>query len=423
MAAGYFEAGRQTDTATFELSIRRLPFNRNFVVVAGLEQALDYLQNLRFTPDEIRYLRGMPVFAGVSPAFFDYLAGLRFRCDVWTVPEGTVLFAGEPVMTVRGPLIEAQIVETYLLAALTFPTLIASKAARMVTSAAGRAVVEFGTRRAHTAEAGVLGARAAWIAGCAGTSNVEAGYRFGIPVLGTAAHSWVMSFASEREAFRKLQQVLGASTVHLIDTYDPLEGVRRVAALGRPLWGIRLDSGDFERLAREARGILDSAGLADAKIMASGDLNEWRIAELVRARAPIDAFGVGTELATSQDAPSMGVIYKLVEVEENGVTRPTAKFSQDKQTWPGAKQIHRLPEKDVIALDGEQVPGEVLLRQVLRGGEAVAPRETLETARTRSANSIRRLPRELLSLEVVSPHPVERSTKLIGLVEKTRGNG
>src|SRR5262249_10861887 len=188
----------------------------------------------------------------------------------------------------------------------------ATKAARVVDAAAGRAVVEFGTRRAHTAEAGVLGARAAYIGSCAGTSNTLAGFRFGIPVMGTCAHSWVMSFATEQEAFRRLQYVLGPNTIQLVDTYDPIEGTRRAAALGRPLWGIRLDSGDFLSLSQQARAILDSAGLQDARIMASGDLDEWRIAELVASGAPIDAFGVGTELATSGDAPSMGAIYKLV---------------------------------------------------------------------------------------------------------------
>jgi nicotinate phosphoribosyltransferase len=313
MAAGYFETGRSAESATFELSIRRLPRNRDYVLLAGLEQALDYLLNLRFTGPEIDYLRALPQFALISGAFFEQLHDFRFTGDVSAAPEGTVLFAGEPVMTVRAPLMEAQIPETYLLSTLTFQTLIATKAARMVHQAAGRGVVEFGTRRAHTPQAGVLGARAAYIGGCIGTSNAEAGFRFGIPAVGTSAHSWVMSYANEQDAFRKLQQVLGAHTVQLVDTYDSIEGVKRVAALGPPLWGIRLDSGDLIALSKEARVILDDAGLQSAKIMASGDLDELKIAELIAAGAPIDAFGVGTELATSGDAPSMGTIYKLVE--------------------------------------------------------------------------------------------------------------
>jgi nicotinate phosphoribosyltransferase len=312
MAAGYFEAGKSALMGIFELSIRRLPKNRDYVLLAGLEQALDYLLHLRFTPEEIDYLRGLPQFGRVKPEFFEKLCEFRFTGDVWAAREGTVLFAGEPILRVHAPLMEAQIPETYLLSILTFETLIATKATRVVRAAAGRGIVEFGTRRAHTPEAGVLGARAAYIGGCIGTSNTLTGFRFGVPVMGTCAHSWVMSFSSELEAFSKLQEVLGDYTTQLVDTYDPAEGTRRAAALGRPLWGIRLDSGDFLESSKQARAILDAVGLQDAKIMASGDLDEWRIADLVAAGAPIDAFGVGTELATSGDAPSMGAIYKLV---------------------------------------------------------------------------------------------------------------
>src|SRR5437764_458231 len=244
MAAGYFDSGKSAEKATFEFTIRRLPANRNFAVVAGLPQVVDYLLNLSFAPEEIDYLRGLPQFARVSPAFFDYLRDFRFTGDLFAVPEGTVVFAGEPVLTVRAPIIEAQIPETYLLSTVTFQTLIASKAARCVEVSGGRAVVEFGTRRAHTPDAGVVGARAAYLGGCAGTSNALAGFRYGIPVMGTCAHSWVMSFSCEREAFRKLQRVLGESTVQLLDTYDTLEGARQAAQVGAPMWGVRLASGD-----------------------------------------------------------------------------------------------------------------------------------------------------------------------------------
>ena len=284
MAAGYFEAGKTEEKATFELTIRRLPANRNYVLAAGLPQVVDYLLNLSFTGEEIDYLRGLRQFRGVAPGFFEYLRGFRFTGDLFAVPEGTPLFAGEPALVIRAPMVEAQIPETYVLSAFTFPTLIATKAARCVEVAGGRPVVEFGTRRAHTPEAGVLGARAAYIGGCAGTSNTLAGFRYGIPVMGTAAHSWVMSFSGEPEAFRQLQRVLGDSTVQLIDTYDTLEGARRAAQLGRPLWGVRIDSGDFDALSRQVRAILDEAGLTDARIMASGDLDEYRIRDLVRRR-------------------------------------------------------------------------------------------------------------------------------------------
>ena len=369
MSAGYFEAGKSAEWGTFELSIRRLPKNRQYVIAAGLEQALSYLLELRFTGAEIDYLRSLPQFARVGAGFYECLREFRFTGDVDAVPEGTVLYAGEPMMMVRAPLMEAQIPETYLLSTLTFQTLIATKAALIVQKAGGRGVVEFGTRRAHTPEAGVLGARAACIGGCIGTSNTLAGFRFGIPVMGTCAHSWVMSFSSEQEAFRRLQDVLGPHTIQLVDTYDPIEGTRRAAALGRPLWGIRLDSGDFLALSKQARAILDAAGLPDAKIMASGDLDERRIGELVAAGAPIDVFGVGTELATSADAPSMGAIYKMVEV--NG--RPTAKWSEDKASLPGAKQLFRFPDHDVLALASESCPpgAEALLRPVILKGQLV----------------------------------------------------
>src|SRR5579864_4376734 len=245
MAAGYFEAGKTAERATFELAIRRLPPNRNFALVAGLPQAVDFLLNLRFTAEEVDYLRGLPQFHNVSTGFFEYLRGFRFTGDLFAVPEGTPLFGGEPMLTVRAPIIEAQIPETYLLSAITFQSLIATKAARCAAAAEGRDVVEFGTRRAHTPEAGVLGARAAYLGGCSATSNTLAGFRYAIPVSGTSAHSWVMSFPCEMEAFRKLQRTLGEATVQLLDTYDSLEGARRAASLGKPLWGVRLDSGDF----------------------------------------------------------------------------------------------------------------------------------------------------------------------------------
>jgi nicotinate phosphoribosyltransferase len=385
MAAGYFSAAKHHDTGIFEITIRRLPKNREFVVVAGLHRALDYLLNLSFTPEEIAWLRQLPNFSNTSPEFWDYLARLRFTGDVFAVPEGTILYEGQPVMNIRAPLIEGQIPETYLLASITFETLIATKAARVVRAAGGRDVVEFGTRRAHTAEAGVLGARAAWIAGCAGTSNTLAGYRYGIPVMGTAAHSWIMSFESETAAFLQLQQLLGENTIQLIDTYDTIEAAHEVARLGKPLWGVRIDSGDFIALSKQVRRILDDAGLTDARIMASGDLDETKIAALVAAGAPIDAFGVGTELATSADAPTMGIVYKLVEIESGGETRPVAKSSPKKGTLPGAKQLFRFPEYDLLALHDECAAGsQALLRPCIIAGERVDPAECAGTIRKRA---------------------------------------
>ena len=422
MAAGYFEAGKATQRATFEFSIRRLPANRNFVIAAGLPEVVDYLLNLSFTGEEIEYLRGLPQFANASPEFFEYLEKFRFTGDLFSVPEGTPLFAGEPVLVIRAPIIEAQIPETYVLSAITFPTLVATKAVRCVEAAGGRSVVEFGTRRAHTPEAGVIGARAAYMGGCSGTSNALAGFRYGIPVMGTAAHSWVMSFAGEAKAFRLLQRLMGAHTIQLIDTYNTLEGARLAAQLGDPLWGVRLDSGDLDTLSREVRSILDEAGLRHAKIIASGDLDEHKIRDLVGHGAPIDAFGVGTQLATSADAPAMAAIYKLVELDVNGIQRFTSKLSEEKMTLPGAKQIFRDVERDVVARSGECGKGEALLRPVILAGRLIEPLPTLEQARRRAAESLGKFPAALRQLEPAEPWPVIYSRELRELIEQTRRN-
>jgi nicotinate phosphoribosyltransferase len=422
MAAGYFEAGKTAERAVFELGIRRLPEHRNFVLAAGLPQVVDYLLNLSFTADEVAYLRELPQFQYVSPAFFDYLRDFRFTGDLFAVPEGTPLFAGEPMLTLRAPIIEAQIPETYLLSALSFQSLIATKAARCAAASEGRAVVEFGTRRAHTPEAGVLGARAAYLGGCAGTSNTLAGFRYGVPVMGTVGHSWVMSFCGEAEAFRQIQRILGDSAVQLIDTYDTVKGARRAAQGNGPFWGVRLDSGDFVALSHQVRTVLDEAGHADAKIMVSGDLDEYRIHELVAAGAPIDGFGVGTQLATSADAPALSTVYKLVEMEICGIQRFTAKFSDDKPSYPGSKQIFRDTARDVIARSGECGRGEALLRPIILGGRLLEPLPTIEQARQRAAESLAKLPAALRQLDVTEPWPVIHSRELRELIERTRRN-
>jgi nicotinate phosphoribosyltransferase len=398
MAAGYFEANKTRERATFELFVRRLPPNREFVLAAGLAQAVEYLLNLRFTAEEIAYLRTLPQFSRVSAGFFDMLAGLRFTGDLFAVAEGTPLFAGEPFLTLRAPIIEAQIPETYLLSIIGFQSMIATKAVRIAKAALGRDVVEFGTRRAHSPEAGVLAGRAAYIGGCVGTSNAETGSRYGVPVFGTCAHSWVMSFAQERQAFEQLQRLLGESTVYLIDSYDTIEGARRAAELGRPLWGVRMDSGNLLELAPMVRKILDDAGLPDAKIMGTGDLNEHKIRELVAAKAPIDLFGVGTELATSADAPTLGVVYKLVELEDGAGPRYTLKLSEDKHTLPGAKQIFRYTDHDQLARSSEcpscpagSEPAEALLRPVILGGRLVEELPSAEQAREHAVRNLLRL--------------------------------
>ncbi len=420
MSAGYFEAGKIEDCATFELTVRRLPRHRNFILAAGLAQAVEYLLNLRFDQGEIEYLRKLPQLSSASPAFFEYLKDFHFTGDLFAVPEGTPLFAGEPMLTVRAPLIEAQIPETYLLSTLTFQTLIATKAARITQVGQGRDVVEFGTRRAHTPEAGVLGARAAFIGGCTGTSNTLAGYRFGIPVMGTAAHAWVMSFASETESFRRMQELMGSRTVHLVDTYNSIEGARKAIKVGAPFWGVRLDSGNFLELSQEIRAMLDRAGFPDAKIMASGDLDEFKIRDLVNAGAPIDAFGVGTELATSGDAPSMGAIYKMVEIEEEGTRRYTAKHSEEKHSVPGAKQVFRYPDHDLLARSNECAGGAIALQQpVILQGNLIQPLPTVEQARERARKMLAALPVATRGLDPDESFPVFHSAELDELIRST----
>ncbi len=423
MSAGYFESGKSEEKATFELSIRKLPPNRNFIIVAGLPQVVEYLLNVRFTDSDISYLRGLPQFSRASDGFFDRLRNFRFTGDVFSAREGTPMFGGEPVLTVRAPLIEAQIAETYILSSIGFESLVATKAARVSETAAGRGVVEFGTRRAHSPQAGVLAGRAAYIGGCIGTSNTLTGRRYGIPVFGTAAHSWVLAFPDEMESFRQLQKLLGEGAIYIVDTYDTLEGTRKAAALGKPLWGIRLDSGDLLELSREARRILDEAGLADAKIMASGDLDEYKIRKLVEAGAPIDAFGVGTELATSADAPSLGAVYKMVEMESDGTKRYTAKFSEEKMTYPGAKQVFRYRDRDVIACSWEcpeTADAQALLTPVLLNGNLVEPLPAAEQARNHARESLHNLPQACRRLFDPEPYRIEFSRKLLALAAKSR---
>jgi nicotinate phosphoribosyltransferase len=425
MAAGYFLAGKAEDSATFELSVRQLPATRNFLVAAGLQQALDYLTELRFEATEIDYLKSLKQFARVPPEFFSYLKDLRFEGDLFAVPEGTPVFAGEPILIVRAPMVQAQLVETYLLSTIAYQTTIASKAARCVLAAKGRAVVEFGSRRAHSPEAGPLAGRAAFLAGCTGTSNAEAGKRFGVPVFGTAAHSWVMSFSDEEASYRELQKLLGEATVYLVDTYDPIEGTRMAIRLGPPMWGVRLDSGQLAAQAHQIRRLLDQNGFPNAKIMATNDLNENRIDELLAGGAPIDAFGVGTELATSADAPSLSAVYKLVELRRGESHAYTAKWSEDKATLPGAKQIYRYSEHDVIALYNEcnqDYKGEPLLGPVLRSGELLEPYPSLFNLRERVRQKIAKLPSELLQLGQAPPYRVEISERLLDLAENVRSS-
>ena len=430
MAAGYFANGRH-ERASFELFIRRLPPNRSYLIAAGLEQVLSYLRTLSFNPDEIAYLRRLPVFAHVAPSFFEYLAGFRFSGEVWAMPEGTVAFPGEPLLRVTAPLIEAQIVETFLLSTINFQTMIASKAARVVEAADGRGVIEFGTRRAHGMGAGIYAARAAFIGGCIGTSNVEAGYLFGIPVYGTAAHSWTLAFEKEMDAFRAYHEVFPENTTLLLDTYDTLQAARLATEFGVNLRGVRLDSGDIGELAKQVRAILDEAGMKETRILASNDLDEFKIADLLAADAPVDLFGVGTELSTSRDAPALGGVYKLVEVEFPDRVEPKMKLSREKATYPHRKQVWRESDaegdfvRDVIAMADETgQTGEPLLQRVMLNGELAEPLPSLERIRQYSKQQLTRVPQSYKRIRDAESFPVrfsdelfQRRTKLMDQLE------
>ena len=432
MAAGYVQ-NRFDARATFELFVRNLPQRRNYLVAAGLEQALDFLENVRFSSEDVSYLRGLPFFSNVHSDFFDYLSRFQFTGDVWALPEGTIFFPGEPLLRVTAPIAEAQLVETGLLSICHFQTLIASKASRVTAVAAGRPVVEFGSRRAHGIEAGVLAARAAFVGGCEGTSNTYAGRRFGIPVYGTQAHSWIMAHEDEADAFRDFLDVFPQQSTLLVDTYDVPSAIEKVIALERKPGGVRLDSGDVLSDSVWARKRLDQAGWNDVKIFASGELDEERIADLLRSGARIDAFGVGTALSTSSDSPNIGVIYKLVEVDLGSTVRSAAKFSKEKITYPGRKQVFRFTDqggkfsKDVIGLATESFPGsDPLLVPAMRAGRRVAvansdPLATMKRAQSRHLADRERLPDRVLALGVATlPFPVQYSDQLEELRDQVR---
>jgi nicotinate phosphoribosyltransferase len=412
MVGGYYAAGL-SGHATFDLFVRQLPATRNYLVAAGLEQALDFLESLRFTAEEIEYLRTVPSLAALPQTFFDeYLADFRFTGDVSAIEEGTPVFAQEPLMRVTAPLAEAQLVETALIAEVMFPTAVASRASRVVAAAGGRGVMEFGARRAHGIDAGIRAARAAYIAGFDSSSIVEAGRRFGIPLSGTMAHSWVMAFGDELSAFRAYAQVFRERAVFILDTYDALAAARMIAASGLKPKAVRLDSGDLVATSREVRRIFDDHGLRDTSIVASGDLDEVRIAEIVASGAPIDGFGVGTAVSTSSDAPALSGVYKLAEMERNGRLVPAIKTSPGKRTYPGRKQVWRVFSdgvaiEDVLASsDAVPPPGaEPLLKEVMKQGVRLS-RPPLTEIRERCRRQVAQLPDDVRRLIDGRNYPV-----------------
>jgi nicotinate phosphoribosyltransferase len=426
MIQAYLEHGA-TDTAVFEFFVRDMPESRNFLIAAGLEQALDFLEGLRFADDDLAWLERTGRFSG---KLIDYLRRLRFTGAVDAMPEGTPFFPNEPILRVIAPLPQAQLVESRLMNLLHFQTLIASKAARMVLAAPGKLLVDFGLRRAHGAEAGLLAARASYLAGLAGSATVPADKLYGVPLFGTMAHSFIEAWADEAAAFESFARARPNNLVLLIDTYDTIAAAHKVVALaprlrsaGITIRGVRLDSGDLAGLAKRVRQILDAGGLGDVTIFASGGLDEHAIARLLAAGAPIDGFGVGTSLTTSSDAPALDCAYKLQEYA--GLAR--RKHSSGKATWPGRKQVWRRygPDGrmagDTLSLADDRQPGEPLLEPVMREGRRIMPSPTLAQARARAARELDRLPAPLRGLARAHTYPVavgEALTRLAAEVDR-----
>ncbi len=419
MLQGYHDAGMD-DTAVFEFFVRRLRPGRGFLMAAGLEQALEFLEQLCFTSAELEWLASTRRF---SPALLAALEKLRFTGDVHAMPEGTVFFPDEPILRVTAPIAEAQLVETRLINLLHFQTLIASKAARTVLTAPEKLLVDFGLRRAHGAEAGLLAARASYLAGFSGTSTMLAGQRFGIPLYGTMAHSFIQAHDDESLAFEHFAHAQPDNVVLLIDTWDTEAAARKVVALaprlaaaGIHIQGVRIDSGDLAGHARQVRAILDRGGLHDTVIFASGDLDETVLRDLLAAGAPIDGFGVGTKVDTSGDQPWLDCAYKLQEY----AGRARRKRSEGKATWPGRKQVYRYFDaqgrmlRDVVTLESDPQSGEPLLAPVMRGGKRLAISPSWDEIRRHASDNLTRLPEPLRRLGEAS-YPVEISPALLAL--------
>ena len=421
MAHAYFELG-MSDVAVFELFVRQLPDTRHFLLAAGLEQMLEYVEDLKFSEADLAFLSTLGAF---NPDFLDYLATVRFSGSVHAMPEGTPFFANEPLVRVTAPIVEAQLLESRLLNIVHFQTMIASKAARCVIAAAGRQLADFGMRRAHEADAALFAARAAYLAGFDATATVEGGRRFGIPLSGTLAHSFIEAHDREDEAFRHFVLSARGPTTLLIDTYDTQRALQSVIALAQELrergseqhgiHAVRIDSGDLAAQARMARAELDARGCRDVRIVLSGGLDEHVIDEMVRSAVPVDAFGVGTALAVSADAPALDMVYKLQEY----AGRPRRKTSPDKATWPGAKQVfrERAPGgeclRDQVAPHDEPAPGEPLLAELMRNGRRTVQLPSLLEIRKYCAAEMQALPAQLRGLTAVeATYPVSIADSL-----------
>lgn len=412
MVQAYLDRGEDKESV-FEFFVRRLPARRGFMLAAGAADALDFLETLRFSKTDIDWLKSTGRFRA---NLLDYLSAFRFTGDVHAIPEGTVCFPNEPLLRITAPLMQAQLVETRLINILHFQTLIASKAARMVLAAPGKQLADFGLRTAHGAEAGLYSARASYIAGFAGAANVQAGEHYGLPIVGTMAHSFVQVHDDEAQAFEHFARARPEGVVLLIDTYDTEAGARKVVALapklkadGISIRGVRIDSGDLTAMARKVRAILDAGGLKDVIILVSGGIDEDVLQAMMKAGAPIDGFGIGVNLATSLDVPAFDCAYKLQEYGG----QPKRKLSEGKQTWPGRKQVWRAYDAqgrmsgDVLSVEDDKQKGEPLIVPVMRGGKRIAPSPSLDEIRKRASADLARLPERLRQLQPGVDYAVE----------------
>ncbi len=423
MAAAYYQYNLENnikekdDIATFEYFVRKLPRNRNYLIFAGLEQVLYYILYARFSKKTIEFLRNKPVFKKIDSSFFnEYLPNFKFNLDVWSIEEGNFFFPNEPILRVQGPMIHAQLVETYLLNVVNYQTLIASKASRIKNVASDKVLLEFGTRRSHSPLAGVYAARASYIAGFNGTSNVIADIELGINSTGTMAHSFVQRFDTELESFKTYFNIYDNNSILLIDTYDTEKGAEKSTQFGNKIKGVRIDSGDLAEHAKKVRRILDEKGNHNVLIVASSDLNEYKIKEIMDKNAPIDAFGVGTELATSRDDPSISGVYKLIEYN----TAPKIKISEEKITYPGIKQVFRLFDEngmfknDILGLDTEVTPDRagLVLKPIMKKAKIITEMPELSEIQAFYNENIKKLPGIYKSLEPTQDLDLEISPKL-----------
>jgi len=423
MIQAYLDRGENGE-AVFEFFVRRLPARRSFLLAAGLADAIDYLTTLHFSDAEIDWLKSTGRF---NQSLFDYLAGFRFTGDVHAIPEGSVCFPSEPLIRITAPLPQAQLVETRLINILHYQTLVASKAARMVLAAPGKILSDFGLRTAHGAEAGLFSARASYIAGFAGAANVLAGKRYGIPIVGTMAHSYVQVHDDEAQAFENFARARPEGVILLIDTYDTEQGARKVVELaprlkadGITIRGVRIDSGDLITNAHKVRRILDEGGLREVIILVSGGINEDILQGMMKARTPIDGFGIGVNLAASLDVPALDCAYKL----QSYVGRPKRKLSEGKATWPGAKQVWRTYDADgrmrgdILSLETDRQPGEPLIVPVMRAGKLIASLPALAQIREHAARDLKRLAGPLARLESGFEYTVQMADALRALAEQ-----